>query len=200
MTIKKSTIAIIALVIISIIGLSVYLLWNRLYSPASISKTQFTAASKNPVASKIPTERKPVKDVVVYDKKVVSKKFKLPDDIALDDNKQITDMVQAPATDTAGKTDFLAVLNTETGETDIVAKEQPLPWFAFKNQAAIGGAYGFSSRSDTNYEADAYARWEFLQIKSVHVELYGEVSFRGSESDERVLIRVEYRFKPSNKD
>jgi hypothetical protein len=162
------------------------------YHPAEIlSKTQFTALPPIPTAANIPTVNIPVNHIVALDKKTVSKKLKLPDEIANDEKEQVVATAQTPATDTTGKTDIVAVTDTDTGKTEIVAKQEPLSFFALENNKAIGLRYGFGSSSKINYEADAYVRWDVVRLGSVHLGLYGEVNSLG---DGKAMIQAEYRW------
>lgn len=187
MKINKTTLVIFGMVIV--IALVAIYSW---YHPAAIlSKTQFTALPPIPAVAKIPTVNIPVKQVVALEKKAVEKKLKLPDNITDDDKQQIIATAQTPATDTTGKTDIVAVMDTDNGKTEIIAKQEPPSFFALENNKAIGLRYGFSSASKINYEADVYARWDVVRIGSVHLGLYGEVNSLG---DGKAMIQAEYRF------
>jgi hypothetical protein len=187
MTIKKSTIVIIVIAAIVIIA-AVY---GWYHNPLALLKAQFTKAAPIPAAVKVSTMSVPVKNVIAYDKKAISKKLKLPDEIANDDKKQITATAQVPATDTTGKTDIVAVFDTEKYTTEIHTKEAPISFFALENRKAIGVRYGFCTASKNNYEADIYGRWDFLRTGAVHWGLYGEVNSAG---EGKAMISAEYRF------
>jgi hypothetical protein len=191
MTIKSSNISsnivIIAIVVLAI-SAAVY---SWYHNPLSLLKAQFSKAAPIPAAAKVSTTSLPVKNIIVYDKKAISKKLKLPDEIANDDKKQITATAQTPATDTTGKTDIVAVFDTEKNTTEIQTKQEPVSFFAFKNEKAIGIRYGFSATSKINYEADIYGRWDFLRTGAVHWGIYGEVNSLG---EGKAMVSAEYRF------
>ncbi|MFA6290214.1 MAG: hypothetical protein WC637_00455 [Victivallales bacterium] len=181
-----------------IIFVSLAAVWGWYHNPLTQLTTKYTAAPAIPAAAKIPTVNLPVKQVVALEKKAASKKLKLPDAISNDDKKQIIATAQVPETDTTGKTDLVAVMDTDKGTTEIIAKQQPLSFFALENKRAIGLRYGFSTLkgiSDTaskiNNEADIYGRWDVLRVGSVHLGLYGEVNSLG---DGKAMIQAEYRF------
>jgi hypothetical protein len=187
MTIKKSTIAIIGIIVVVVIAAA----YGWYHNPFTLSKTQFTALPSIPAVAKVPTVDISVKKVVALDKKSVNKKLKLPDDIVNDDKKQYLATSQTPATDTTGKTDIVTVLDTEKGTAQNIAIQEPLSFFALENHKAVGLRYGFGSASKINYEADAYARWDVVRVGAVHLGLYGEVNSLG---DGKAMIQAEYRF------
>jgi hypothetical protein len=187
MTIKKSITAVIAVVIVTVI----IAIWFWYHNPSTQSTTNYTKAPAIPEAVNIPTVNIPIKQIVALDKKIVSKKLKLPDEIASNDKEQVVATAQTPATDTTGKTDIVAVMDTDKGTTEIVTKQEPLSFFALENKKAIGLRYGFGSASKINYEADVYGRWDVVRVGSVHLGLYGEVNSLG---DGKAMIQAEYRF------
>jgi hypothetical protein len=162
--------------------------WDWYHQQSKPAQQDYTTAAPIPSASKIPTVNLPVKRVVALEKKAVSKKLKLPEAIANDDQKQVIATAQLPETDSTGKTDIIAVLHTENGTTELLTKQQPLSFFGFENKKAIGVRCGIST--DTR-EVDIYGRWDFLRTGSVHWGLYGEVNSRG---DGKAMISAEYRF------
>jgi len=185
--IKTSTVVIIGIVILVVIA-GIY---GWYHNPLTQLTTKFTAAPSIPAAAKIPNVNIPVKQVVVLEKKAVSKKLKLADELANDETKQIVSTAQTPATETTGKTDIIAVMNTTTGATEISTKQEPLSFFALENKKAIGLRYGYGTASKINYEADIYGRWDVLRVGAVHLGLYGEVNSLG---DGKAMIQAEYRF------
>ncbi len=163
-------------------------IWNWYRPLTQPVQKEYTAAEPIPAAAKIKTQFVPVKKIIALDKKQASQKLKLPQAIAGDEQKQIIATALIPATDTTGKTDIVAVLDTEQGTTELLTKQQPLSFVGFENKKAIGVRCGIST--DTR-EADIYGRWDFLRTGSVHWGLYGEVNSRG---DGKAMISAEYRF------
>lgn len=86
--------------------------------------------------------------------------------------------------------DVIAVTNTATGETTLVAQEKAAPWFQFRNDAAVGIRYGVDQR--LQYVGDVYGRWDFLRVKDIYLSANGNLSTGG---DARVQFGAEYRWK-----
>ena len=168
-----------------IVCISVY---DWYHQQRQAAQKDYTTAAPIPAAKNINTTQIPVKKIIALDKKQASQKLKLPQAIAGDEQKQIIATALIPATDTTGKTDIVAVLDTEQGTTELLTKQQPLSFVGFENKKAIGVRCGIST--DTR-EADIYGRWDFLRTGSVHWGLYGEVNSRG---DGKAMISAEYRF------
>lgn len=65
-----------------------------------------------------------------------------------------------------------AVLDTQTGQTSLYVRTDPLPWFAFENHGSVSLSRGIKNG------AFAYRlgfREDFLQMKALHVGLVGNV-------------------------
>jgi hypothetical protein len=166
-------------------------IWNWYHQPQPAQKT-YTTAAPIPAAAKIKKQIVPVKKIIVLDKKQASKKLMLPDAVAQDNNTQILATAQIPETDTTGKTDIVAVMDTGSGATEIISKQQPQSFFAVINQKAIGIRLGINGGiTSFEREADIYGRWDILRTGAVRWGLYGEVNSRG---DGRAMISAEYRF------
>jgi len=75
---------------------------------------------------KYKTVKVPVKEVVTYEKEKVVEKLKLPDWIIKDENKQV--ITTGEIKSYRGKTDVVTVLDTKTGESEMIAKQRPLPF------------------------------------------------------------------------
>ena len=150
---------------------------------------QWLTAPEMKTATKIKKVKVPVKEIVTIEKKEVSKKLKLPEAIAKDDKMQVIATAQIPSYE--GETSAVAVMNTATGEAEIIVKQQPLSLFGLTNKKAIGLRYGYSSRASTDMAAEIYGRWDVLRIGSVHVGLYGGVTSTG---DGKAMLNMEYRW------
>jgi hypothetical protein len=153
--------------------------------------TQWTTAPEIKAVAEIPKSEATVKKIVTIDKKTVSKKLKLPEATANDKTKQITYAAEIPPYE--GITDVAAMMTIVDGEgkTEIIDKQQPLPFFALENKRAVGLRWGFSSAGSDKTEADVYARWDVLRVGAIHVGLYGEVTTTG---DGRAMLNLEYRW------
>ncbi len=172
-----------------IVCLSVY---DWYHQQKQTARKDYTTAAPIPAAKNINTTQIPVKKIIALDKKQASQKLKLPQAIAGDEQKQIIATALIPATDTTGKTDIVAVLDTDKGTTELLTQQQPLTFWGFENKKAIGLRYGISADTASfNREADIYGRWDVLRTGSVHWGLYGEVNSRG---DGKAMISAEYRW------
>ncbi|MCE5212124.1 MAG: hypothetical protein LLG40_11265 [Deltaproteobacteria bacterium] len=169
----------------------------RWYFPQySVSLANFAKPKEMQSATKIDRKEIPVQKIVALDKKTASKKLKLPEEIATDDRKQITATAEIPPYD--GKTDVIAVFNTETRETEINARQRPRSFFELINNGAIGARYGYAigTEADNNMGGDVYARWDILRTGNVVSGVYGELN---SSGECKAMITVEYRWQRGNR-
>ena len=161
--------------------------WYRDQHPAVISRTEYVKVPEIKTVTKIKRVMVPVKEVVTIEKTVIVEKLKLPEEVAKDENKQV--ISTGEVTSYEGKTNVVAVLDTKTGESKIIAKQQPLSFIDFENKKEIGLRYGPSVKN--GMEADVYGRWDFLRIGGAHLGLYAEAN---SNSDAKAMISVGYRW------
>lgn len=69
-----------------------------------------------------------------------------------------------------------AVLDTSTGETEVFARPDPLPWVAPGRRGAVGIAYG---AGDSGLSMKIYAYRDMLQVKALHAGVRAEADQRG---------------------
>jgi hypothetical protein len=182
---EKKNLAIVALVVLLI--LAVIVAWYRGNNEIPTSKTVYINVPEVKEVVKIKRIEIPVEKIVVIEKEAAAKKLDLPEDIKNDPAKQITASgVVAPY---EGKTNVLAVIDTGSGISSIVAKQVPLPFFDFENKKEIGIRYGVSF--DNNLEGDLYGRWDFFRIANAHIGVYGEVNTTG---DAKAMIQAAYKW------
>jgi len=81
-----------------------------------------------------------------------------------------------------------AVLDTSTGEADVYARPDPLPWIALGKRTAIGMAYGIGPDGQTG---KLYAQRDLLQIKSLYAGARAEIDQQGKWW---IGAAFEYRF------
>jgi len=74
---------------------------------------------------------------------------------------------RVPASDNG--TSVITILDTQTGEATIVARELPAPWFALENKGQLGLWYGYNQHLLPAVQADA--QWSFLRVKEGHLGL-----------------------------
>lgn len=123
--------------------------------------------------------------VYVYPDKVKAK-LDLPKPVAEDPAKKVT---------TTGKLDaeerpytLSTVLDVTTGESEIHARPDPLPWIGPGKRGAIGMAYGIKDGQEVGM---AYAERDLLQIKRLHA---GARAQAFTDGDWFAGGYVEYRF------
>jgi hypothetical protein len=155
--------------------------------PVKITTTQYIEVPKVKTVTKIKEIKVPgPTQIVTIEKEVVVEKLKLPDWFKTDENKQV--IATAEIAPYSGKTDTIAILDTKTGESQIIAKQVPLPMFSFENDKEIGIRAGMGLNAT---EVSLYAKWSFLRVGNFHVGAYGEANTRG---DAKAQIEIGYRF------
>jgi hypothetical protein len=185
----KSRILVIALAVVTLIALvSAVVAWYRLQHQVPVSRTEFIKVPEVKTVTKIKRVEVPgPTKIVTVEKEVVVEKLKLPDWVKTDENKQV--VATAEIQPYEGKTDAVAILDTKTGESVIVAKQIPLPLFGFENSKEIGLRAGVTIKGEA--ETGIYGRWSFLRVGNLHVGAYGEANSRG---DAKAQLEIGYRF------
>ena len=174
------------LVLIAVIAAIVAWYWPR--PQLTITNVEYVQVPQIKVVTKIKTVKVPgPTEIVTIEKEVVVEKLKLPEWIKTDENKQIIATAEIPPY--KGKTDAVAILDTKTGASQIVAKQVPLPLFGFENDKEIGMRAGVNLKGGT--ETGIYGRWSFLRVGSFHVGAYGEANTGG---DAKAQLEIGYRF------
>jgi len=152
-----------------------------------LSRTEYLTVPELKPAANIPRVRVPVKAVVTLAKKAAAEKLQIPEPLAKDDNQQVIATATLPPYE--GHTSTITMIDTSTGESRIIARQEPLSFFALENKKEVGLRYGLTSA--INSEADLYGRWEFLRIGSTHLGVYGELTSLG---EYRAMISITYRW------
>jgi len=150
-----------------------------------------------------PPEEKKVQDIprqavapppriIIIEKKEVSKKLDLPEEIKADPKKEITANAEIPPYE--GKTSVLATIDTETGESRIYAKQKPLSFFGFPNKKEIGIGVGFSSM--LGEYAQLYGEWRFARVWVLRAKARGEInqSVTRPEAEGRAVLNLYYEW------
>ena len=126
--------------------------------------------------------------IVTIEKEVVVEKLKLPDWIKDDANKQV--IATAEIAPYEGKTNAAALLDTKTGESQIIAKQAPLSFFAFENKKELGVRAGYTT-DDFKTQATVFGRWQFFRVGNARLGIYGEAN---SEGNGIAQFELTYRF------
>ena len=136
----KQTKTILMIIVILVASVAVGVAWYQWKHPMTTSTTQFVNVPQIKTVTMIKRIMVPVTQVETISKPEIVAKLKLDDTISKDPDKQVTATgVIAPY---EGKTDVLSVINTKTGHSDIIAKQEPMSFFDFENKPEIGVRYG----------------------------------------------------------
>ena len=176
---KKTTIALLVITVLAIASA----LWSWYNPPTHIVKEYVEVKTPVPyrVVSKVTVT---VEKIVVLEKKVVLTKEVWPDWFAKDDNKQLTAIGDVTAY--RGTTRVASIIDTKTGQSELVQNRLPLPLFSFENEKRIGMRYGIGSDGT---ELNFYADWTFFRIGNVYIAGYAEVG-----SGYKAMLDASYRF------
>jgi hypothetical protein len=126
--------------------------------------------------------------IITIEKQVVVEKLKLPDWIKDDVNKQV--IATAEIAPYEGKTNAAAILDTKTGQSEIIAKQVPLSLFGFENKKELGVRVGYST-DEWEMRSTVFGRWQFARIGNIHLGIYGEANSRGEGIGQ---LELTYRF------
>ena len=117
--------------------------------------------------------------VVVLDKKEVVKRIPgLPEGFADDPKKQVTSTADLPPSKSGH--DVLNIINTESGESEIFAKERKLSFFGFESKREVGARAGLS---DAGRQVDIYLQQDVARIGTFHLSGYLEGSYKPDVDD-----------------
>lgn len=163
--IKNIAIAVLAVIAVAS---AVY----NFYKPSVVTSTQsYQPATVEHVVEKVKIITVPVEKLVVYDKSELAKKVELPAEIMADDRKVIP--ANAEVQPYEGKTSVFTVTDTETGKSEMIVKQKPLPFFDLKNDKEIGARILASTSG--GFMASIYGRWTFFRTGSIRWAGYGEI-------------------------
>lgn len=118
-----------------------------------------------PPAQEVRTVEKIVerpKVVYVYPQKA-KQTLKLPQDVVADPAKKAIATGKLDAD--ARPYTLSAVLDTETGESQVYARPDPLPWIGPGRRGAVGMAYGMKNGNQVGM---IYAEHDLLRVKALH--------------------------------
>jgi glucose/arabinose dehydrogenase len=152
------SIAITACVLLIALGVMLY---SRSGKAPDVSQQQYAPAPEVKETVKIKRVEVPgPTKIVTIEKEVVAEKLKLPGEISSNPDKQI--IATAVVAPYDGDTHAVAVMDTKTGQGSISVKQEPLPFFAFKNLKEMGGRGGIALSSEgVRYRVDVYAGGHF---------------------------------------
>lgn len=141
---------------------------------------------KDSKAAQIPTKEIPVEKIRIIEKPVVVEKLMLPEWVKQDVTKQILATGEVPPY--RGTTSVVAVLDTSSGATELIAKQNPLPLFGFEDEKAVGLRYSLL-QGDPGSPFDGYARWTFSRVGNFYNTAGVSTLNQG-----RIYLESEYRW------
>lgn len=140
----------------------------------------------------VPKEDKPLasgKVRVIPKKKVKDAVKQFPKELEPDE-VEVLDTAELPATENGYK--VISSINTTTGESKLLTKENSPPLFAFENKKRVGIGYGIGTQGTT---AKVLGEWSFLRVGNAHVSVQGEIKATTASSPEATAsVLVDYRF------
>lgn len=113
------------------------------------------------------------KVVYVYPDKVKDN-LGLPKEIQQDKNKHVTATGKLDAEDRPYT--LTAVMDSETGQSEVYARPDPLPWLAPGKYGAVGVAYGMRNGEPMGR---LYAKQELVRVKALNAGLTGTLDQDG---------------------
>lgn len=154
---------IIALAAVIVAGLALWTFWPKEKLEVGVS-APLPPAKEVRTVEKVRTE---VKVVYVYPAKV-KKSLNLPAPVQQDAAKQVIATGKLHAEDRPYT--LSAVLDTQTGQSEVYARPDPLPWIGPGRQGAVGVGYGFKNGQPAGW---LHARHDLLQVKALHAGAMG---------------------------
>lgn len=146
-----------ALAIVSVIGLT-------FYKPSATGEYQ--PATGSPQVADIAPTTAPIKSGTVKVLRGGAKRLKVP----VTETEEVQQSSVIESSDHANT--VVTVLDTDTGESRTVVREEPLPWLAWDKHGEAGMYAGFSNQGPT---IRLEARQGIAQIKAVHIGLIGSI-------------------------
>lgn len=145
--------------------------WYRPVTPQIQTVKEFINVPVEKVVTRIKTVAVPVTTVVTYEKPVIVQKLALPPWVESNTDMQV--IAQGDVSSYLGTTNVVALLDTKSGKASFIMKQKPMPPIQFESVGEIGVNY-----YPLSYKAgiiSLIARYRFLRIMNLHVELNGEV-------------------------
>jgi hypothetical protein len=122
--------------------------------------------------------------IITIDKQTIADKLDIH---PLADNEHIISNADIPPSESG--TSAVTVLNMDTGESKIIAKEKPFSLFGFPSNIEAGLRYGLASQS--GQEGELFTRWQFLRIGKIYLGAYGEMT---TKPEAKAMLEVSFRF------
>lgn len=182
---KKALLLVSSLFLISAI---IYCVTNLPGNSDNPTNTFTPAAPINKTAS-MPKVDVSIKSIKVINKKKLATKVILPPEVVNDEKKEV--VATADVKPSKGGSEVVAVIDKETGNTELMIKEKPVPLFGFQNEFKIGVGYGISTSGQS---AAIYGEYIPFRIGKVTVGTRAEVNTTNYRNPEaKATVVIEYR-------
>lgn len=113
----------------------------------------------------------------------------LPEELKAD-NIEILNTADLSATETGYE--VISSINTDTGDTKIIAKEKKPDLWDFENKKRIGVGYGYSTEGTV---ARVMGEYTFLRVGNFHLGVQAEINAVTLKApDAKALAVIDYRF------
>ena len=133
----------------------------------------------------------PVTSVKVIPKSVVKKALpNLPPELD-EENIEVTDTAEVPASENGTK--VISTINTVTGETTLITKPNARALMAFENRWRVGIGYGVGTEGTT---AKLFGEYTAARVGNFHIGAQAEIvttTYRSPEA--KILAVIDYRNK-----
>ncbi len=177
------------LIIISVASVSSST-WNW-YHPQvnTVTKTEYRTQTEEKEVVKIKRVLVPgPKQIVTIEKKVIVDKLGI-DPVPGEGKEIIANAEIESGSDDTGDVSVIAVMDTVTGETEIIAKAKPVSLFGFPSNIEAGVRYGLSTQD--LQQGNLFARWQFLRVGKLYLGAYGEMT---THPEAKGMLEVSFKF------
>lgn len=144
------------------------------YSSAPPTTGEVTVAPPAKAAASVAQKVVPVAQLVVYDKKQIVKKVKLPKDVEDNDNDEVTSVSDVSASK-AGVT-VTTVVDKTKGTTTVYQELKKPPLLGWGGETRIGADYEVGTRGPA---VNVHAQYEFIRVGNAYGHIRGEANTRG---------------------
>ena len=158
-------------------------------SQPKLSTTEFTPLKPISEVKSVPQKivYVPV-GIKVYQKQELAKKVNIPKEILTAPEKEIITTGSVPPSEYGSEA--MAVLDTKTGDSEIIAKAKPRPFMSLEKHGSVGVRAGVSTRD--GYTGEAYVRQDLFQIGGIYVSAYGAVEGNASgKANAKAMLQVD---------
>lgn len=186
-TLKQVLLAALIIICLCAIASSIYF-WHKGNTTNVVSKTEFLTGKEIPKVSKVKEQPVKIEKIMVKDKAEVAKILPaLPETVVKDPNKQVTATTTIQPTE--NKTSVVSITDIQTGDTELLVKEEKASFFALENKKELGIRAGINSSG--LIQSDIFGRWQVVRTGNLHWGIYGEVNSRG---EGKAMLEATYRW------